>query len=160
MAVDHTAAGWACSGASRLREQSDVESPATVRGASSVGHETQVALCRVVWHRRARAASACGAWQKRVASTRRRARYTCFFDRQNHVSTAVRMVCGGQRASAKGGGGCSGRRPNLKQVTHKSAFFARAKKTPPAPARGLGRFLAPCYHYAAQKTGRCIFHFF
>ena len=129
MAVDHIAAGWACSGASRLREQSDVESPATVRGALSVGHETQVALCRVVWHRRARAASACGAWQKRVASTRRRARYTCFFARvQNHVTTAVRMVCGGQRASAKGGGGCSGRRPNLKQVTHKSAFFARAKK--------------------------------
>ena len=104
MAVDHIAAGWACSGASRLREQSDVESPATVRGALSVGHETQVALCRVVWHRRARAASACGAWQKRVASTRRRARYTCFFARvQNHVTTAVRMVCGGQRASAKGG---------------------------------------------------------
>ena len=127
MAVDHIAAGWACSGASRLREQSDVESPATVRGALSVGHETQVALCRVVWHRRARAASACGAWQKRVASTRKRARYTCFFARvQNHVTTAVRMVVS-VRASAKGGE-CSGRRPNLKQVTHKSAFFARAKK--------------------------------
>ena len=67
VAVDHIAAGWACSGASRLREQNDAESPATVRGASSVGHETQVALCRVVWHRRARAASACCKCVRRVA---------------------------------------------------------------------------------------------
>ena len=102
----------------------DVESPATVRGASSVGHETQVALCRVVWHRRAR----CCECVRRVAEAsgehaQAGAVHLLLCPREDshdhRGAHGLWSACVGERRRGALDGG-----PNLKQVTHKLAFFS------------------------------------